>query len=132
MLTLKAVGLYTMNWGRKSALLMLAVVVLWTAIPASACLLAEHSTGQPDCCRGMARAFDSSSMCADGLCCQDHQQHAVVATVPLYSPELSQKLAVVPQQAGLQLRAFPGATHRNAFEAPPLKFPPGGAFALRI
>jgi hypothetical protein len=80
----------------------------------------------------MARAFDSSSMCADGLCCPAHQQHAVVATVPLYSPELSQKLAVVPQQAGLQLRALPGAMHRSAFETPPLKFPPGGAFALRI
>jgi hypothetical protein len=43
-----------------------------------------------------------------------------------------QRLAFVPHQAGLQLRTSSGASHRNAFEAPPLKFPPGGAFALRI
>jgi hypothetical protein len=71
-------------------------------------------------------------MCANGSCCQVHRQNAVVATVPLYSPEHAQKLAFVPHPAGLQSGAFSGARHRNAFEAPPLKFPPGGAFALRI
>jgi hypothetical protein len=121
-----------MNWGRKGALLMLAVVVLWTAIPASACLFAVHSTGRPDCCRGMALGFDSPSMCANSSCCQAERQSAVVPTAPLYSPEKSQRLAVAPHQAGLHLRAFPCAIHRNASEAPPLKFPPGGAFALRI
>jgi hypothetical protein len=121
-----------MNWGRKGALLMLAVVVLWTAIPASACLFAVHSTGQPDCCRGMAGEFDSPSMCANGSCCQAERQNAAVATAPLYSPEQSQKLAVAPHQPGLHLSAFSSAMHRNALETPPLKFPPGGAFALRI
>jgi hypothetical protein len=50
----------------------------------------------------------------------------------VYSPEQSQKLAVVLHQPGLHLRAFSCAMHRNASEAPPPKFPPGGAFALRI
>ena len=102
-----------MNWGRKGALLMLAVVVLWTAIPASACLFAVHSTGRPDCCRGMAGEFDSPSMCANGSCCQAERQNAAVATAPLYSPEQSQKLAVAPHQPGLHLRAFSSAMHRK-------------------
>jgi hypothetical protein len=121
-----------MNLDRKGALLMLAVVVLWAAIPASACLLAVHSTGQPDCCRRMVQEIDSPSMCASGSCCQAERQNAAVATAPLYSPEQAQKLAVAPHQPGLHLRAFSCAIHRNAFETPPLKFPPGGAFALRI
>jgi hypothetical protein len=121
-----------MNWGRKGALLMLAVVVLWTALPASACLLASHTTGQPDCCRGMAREFDSPSMCANHSCCQAERQNAAVATAPLYSPEQSQKLALVPHQPDLQLRGFSRAMHQNAFDTPPPKFQPDGAFALRI
>jgi hypothetical protein len=122
-----------MNLGRKGALLMLAVVVLWAAMPASACLLAVHSTGQPDCCRGMVQEFNSPSMCASGSCCQAERQNATVAAAPLYSPGQSQKLAVArPHQSGLRLRASACAIHRNAFETPPLKFPPGGAFALRI
>jgi hypothetical protein len=122
-----------MNWDRKGALLMLAVVVLWAAIPASACLLAVHSTGQPDCCRGMVQEFDSPLMCGSGSCCQAGRQNAAVAAAPLYSPKQSQRLAVAPpHQPGLHLRASSCAVHRNAFETPPLKFPPGGAFALRI
>jgi hypothetical protein len=121
-----------MNWGRKSALLMLSVVVLWTAVPACACLFAVHSTGHPDCCPGMAREFDSPSMCANASCCEAERQNAAVTTVSLYSSKQSQKLAVVPHQPGLHLRAFSYAMHRNAFDTPPLKFPPGGAFALRI
>jgi hypothetical protein len=121
-----------MNWGRKGALLMLAVVVLWTALPAYACLLAAHSTGQPDCCREMAREIDSPLMCANPSCCKAERQNAAVATAPLYSPERWQKLAFVPHLADLQLGAFSGTKHRNDFETTPLKFQPDGAFALRL
>ena len=132
MLTAETRDFDAMNWGRKSAMLMLAVVVLWTALPAYACMLAAHSTGEPECCSGMAREFDSSSMCANPSCCQAERQNAAVATAPLYSSEQSQKLAFVPRQADLQLRAFSGVKQRNAFETPPLKFQPDGAFALRL
>jgi hypothetical protein len=121
-----------MDLGRKGALLMLAVVVLWTAMPVSACLPAAHSTGQPDCCRGMEPGCDAPTMPASTSCCQTHQQSVAVATVPLYSPQHSQKLAFAPIYAGLQLPIFSGVAHRNAFETPPSKSPPGGAFALRI
>jgi len=121
-----------MNWGRKGALLLLTVVVLWTAMPASACLLAVNATGQPDCCRGMKPGCDEPSMPAKVSCCQTYQQNAAVATAPLYSLQHSQKMALGSLQDGLQLPAFSGTTPGDAFDTPPLKFPPGGAFALRI
>jgi len=121
-----------MNWGRKGAFLMLAVVALWTTIPASACLLAQHSTGQPDCCRGMVLELDSPSTCANSSCCQAKQQNKPIASTPLYSPEQSLKLAILPHQPDLQLGGLLRAMHPNASDAPPLTSPPGGAFALRI
>jgi hypothetical protein len=42
------------------------------------------------------------------------------------------KLTFAQHQDDLQLRAFSRATHGNRFEAPPPKFQPDGAFALRI
>jgi hypothetical protein len=63
-------------------LLMLAVVVFWTAAPGFACLPAMHPS--------------------------------------------------VPHQAGLESAASPGAGYRNAFQAPPPKFPPGCSSILRI
>ena len=65
-------------------------------------------------------------------CCQFHGRNAALTPVSPFSSQQVQRLAFVPHQAGLQLRTSSGASHRNAFEAPPLKFPPGGAFALRI
>ena len=121
-----------MNWGRKGALLMLAVVVLWTALPASACLLAVHSAGHADCCHSLVRECGSPSMCANALCCQTHRQNDAASAVPVYSAQQSQKASFVPQQAGLQFRAASDAGTRPAFEAPPPKFQPDGAFALRI
>jgi hypothetical protein len=121
-----------MNWGRKGALLLLAVAVFWTPIPAFACLFAGHSTAQLDCCRGMAHASDSSSICANDSCCQAERQNAAVTTGPLYSLEQSQKLAVMPHQPGSLLRASSCAEPLNAFKTPPPKFPPGGALALRV
>jgi hypothetical protein len=132
MLTLESGDLNTMNWGRKGALSMLVVAVLWTAMPVSACLLTMQPAGRPACCHGMAQDCDSSAMCASGSCCQAERQNAAVAPVLPYSLEHLQKLALVALPAVLQPPATPAASHPIAFEAPPPKFPPGGAFALRI
>lgn len=121
-----------MNWGRKGALLMLAVVVFWAASPASTCLLASHSAGQPNCCGGMALSCDSPGMGADSSCCRVQGNNPAFTPVPSFSVWHSQKLAAVEHQAGLELPAAPGGGYGNALETPPPKFPPGGAFALRI
>ncbi len=111
---------------------MLSVVVSWTAIPASACLLTINPTAQPDCCRAMAQECGSPGMGADASCCEVQRQDAAVTPVPLYSFEHSHKPALVTHQAGLLSLVSSGAVYRNTSEAPPPKFPPGGAFSLRI
>src|ERR1035438_9509647 len=74
MLTAGIWDLYTMNWDRKGILLMLAVVVLWAAAPASACLLGTRHSSPPACCRAMAKDCDTPTMGADSSCCQIHDK----------------------------------------------------------
>jgi hypothetical protein len=125
-----------MNLGRKGALLMLAVVAFSAAVPVlapmSACLLGTRHASQHDCCRAMAATSDSPAMSANSSCCQTQGQNPAVPSVPPYSFGHSQKLALVTHEAQVELPVVPGTAYPNALESPPLKFPPGGAFALRI
>lgn len=132
MLAIETQGLQPMNWGRKGAMLMLAVVVLWTAMPAAACLLPARSAGLPDCCRGMEQGGGSPSMSADNSCCK--VQHRDSATVPAfpYSANQSQKLAFVLNVADVEAPASSRAGYRNALESPPPKRSSGGSSILRI
>ena len=111
---------------------MLAVVVFWTAMPASACLLARRPMGQRDCCRAMAKACNSPAMGADGSCCKVRGSNPAQVSVQQYSAGQSQEPAALPHQAAINPPADSGSGYMNALEAPPPKFPPGGAFALRI
>jgi hypothetical protein len=120
-----------MNWGRKGTLLMLTVVVIWAAMPASACLLGSHSAALPDCCHTTAQGCDSPGMGAGNSCCQIREKIPAIITVTPYTTEHAQNLALVTHHAGLELLAAHGPAYGNTQEAPP-QFPPGGAFALRI
>jgi hypothetical protein len=121
----------TINWRRKGALLMLAVVVFWAAMPASACLLGSQSAAVPDCCRATAQGCDSPGMGAGNSCCQVRGKIPAVTPVPPFTTERAQKLILVPLHAGLELLAAPGPVYGNVHATPP-QFPPGHAFALRI
>jgi len=132
MLTVEDYGPYTMIWRRKGAMLLLAIVVFWTALPASACLLTGRSTAQRDCCRAMAKACSSTVAGASGACCQIHGSNPAQVPVQPNSPAQSFETADLPGQAALVAPAIAVSGSTNAFEAPPPQFPPGGAFALRI
>lgn len=119
-----------MAWGRKGALLMLSVVVFWAAMPASACLLWAHSS-RPSCCGTMGQGCDSPGMGAANSCCQIQGKNPAVPSVPPYTPELAQRLLLVPYHGGLELAVGYIPVYGNVHETPP-QFPPGGAFALRI
>lgn len=125
-----------MNWGRKGALLMLAVVAFWATTsvlaPVSACLLGTRHASQPDCCRAMAQACDSPAMSANDSCCQARGENPAVPSVPPNTERHLQTLAFVARGAGMGLLQTPGAAYVHVLESPPLKLPPGGAFALRI
>jgi hypothetical protein len=129
---IKAGKLLTMNWGRKGALLMLAVVALWAAIPASACLLTKPPAEQPDCCCGMAQDCPMAGMSVDAPCCQFHGKNTAVVPVSPFSSQRVHRLAFVPHQATLEPTAASGAGWRNALEAPPPGFSPGSVSILRI
>ncbi len=130
---MEAGNLFTMNWSRKGALLMLAVVVLWTAMPASACLLGAQPAGQSACCRGMARDCPMRGMSMDAPCCQFHGGNAAAAPVSSFPSQRVQRLIFVTHQAGLEApTAAASAGWRNALKAPPPKTPPGSVSQLRI
>jgi hypothetical protein len=120
-----------MVWGRKGALLMLSVVVLWAAMPASACLLGAHSTTVPSCCGAAAQGCDSPGMGAADSCCQIQGKSPAVPPVPPYTLDQAQNLALVPNQVGLEPLVAHGPAYGNERKTPP-QYPPGGAFALRI
>jgi hypothetical protein len=124
--------IFTLNWSRKSALLMLAVVALWAAMPATACLLTAQPAGQPDCCRAMAQDCPMAGMSMDAPCCQFHGKNIAVVPISPFSSQRVQRLIFVPQQTGQEPSAAPCAGWRNALEAPPPKFSPGAVSILRI
>jgi hypothetical protein len=134
MLTIEIRSHDTLNWGRKSALLMLAMTVFWTAMPASACLIAMPASGQRACCgpETMTLALDQAGMTANGSCCNVDRQNPGVTPVPLSSSERSQRLAFLPSQYNLQASTCQGALCPNALETPPPKSSLGGVSILRI
>lgn len=121
-----------MNWGRKGAFVMLALVVVWTALPVSTCLLAMQPAGQAACCRGMAQDCPMPSMGMNASCCQVRGTDVFVAPVLPYSPEHSLRLAFIPGETRVEPSAAPSTGWRNAFEAPPPKSSPGVHSILRI
>jgi hypothetical protein len=122
-----------MNWGRKGAFWMVVVAVLWTATPASACVLAMmQPSGRPACCRAMVQDCTMSEMCTDASCCRISGRDAAVAPIPPYTPERSQKLALAPNPASLEPPAASSAICRNVLDVSPPKFSSGSISVLRI
>ena len=121
-----------MRIGRTCAFLMLAMAVLWTAMPAFACLLNMHPTGQHACCIEMAPHRDTAGMAADRDCCRAQGQNIALATVPPCAPQHSEKLALIPHEAGLDAPSTLGFQFRSALESPPPRASSGGGFILRI
>jgi len=111
---------------------LLAVVVFWTALPASACLLTGRSTAQRECCRAMAKACSSAVTGASGACCKIRGSNPAQVPVQPNAPVRSMETGALPCQIAIEASAVAISVSISAFAAPPPKLPPGGAFALRI
>jgi hypothetical protein len=88
---------YTMSMARRRGFLMVAVSVLWIAMPLSACL----STTLPHaCCRGMMQECGTSTAMAGRSCCELAQPDSAVpqgmASSSPIDPGLAQVDAAVP------------------------------------
>ena len=121
-----------MEWSRKGALLMLVVALLWSALPAAACLPAMQPSGQPACCRGMVPDCPMQGMNMGNSCCQIRPQNAAVTPDLPFSPEHLQKLVFVCHQASPGAFAIPGVLTLNMIESPPPDLSPGTSSILRI
>jgi hypothetical protein len=124
--------LFTVNWGRKGALLLLAIVVAWTTLPASACLFTARTAGRPACCSGMAQDCPMCGMGLNVCSCRIDGRNAAFTPVPPYSPEHAQPLAFVSPPTRFDLPAAARTGRRNALESPPPKFQSGSVSILRI
>lgn len=121
-----------MEWSRKGVLLLLAVVVSWTALPASACLLAMQPARHAACCHGMAKMCGSAGMGTQAACCRANPHNPTFAPVAPYASEHSQPSASLINQIdflGLVVRHL---GNWNDLEAPPPHLSPGGSSILRI
>src|SRR5271157_1651122 len=118
-----------MHMGRKGAILMLAIVVLWAAGPAVASIVPApcHS-----CCRAMMMDCDSATMSAAHPCCQLDSSGTAVPQGRVVAPE--------PQSGAVQsfASALPPDLDRVAgqsalsSEASPPRSPSGAGTILRI
>ena len=120
---------YTMSMGRKGAILMLAIVALWAAGPAIACMTSApcHS-----CCRAMMMDCDSVTMSAAHPCCQLHSsgtalpQSRVVAPEPQIGAAQSLASALPPDLDRLASQCL------RSSNAPPPRSQSGVSTILRI
>lgn len=112
---------------------MLAIVVLWAASPAVACLLPARpmTPAEHECCQKMAQQCGSSMMPASHTCCQAQQDHTAVSPVPTYSPTRPFSVALVPHTASLLMAPVLFARELPAFDSPP-GAAPGSTSILRI
>jgi len=115
--------------GRKGAVLMLAIVALWVAAPAFACM-----TPAPchPCCRAMAMDCDSATMSAAHPCCLLHSSGTAAPQSRVVVP--GAKVGAVQSLAS----SLPADLDRLAGQtpvftkAPPPQSPSGANTILRI
>lgn len=119
---------YTMSMGRKGAILMLAVVALWAAVPALACLAPAPCH---QCCRAMMTDCDTA-MIAAHPCCQMQSSNTAVppgqAAATDLAPSSTQTLmwVILPNPKGL------AGQGPNLSKAPPPRSLSGASAILRI
>ena len=78
--------LAVMNWLRKRALLVLALMVIWTALPSLACAIPANETQLPACCCGMGHSCTHMKD-MHGSCCHLNHQNPAMEAIPPFSPE---------------------------------------------
>jgi len=118
--------------GRQRAWLMLAMTILWIAIPASACLQAMQPTGQHACCHSMAQTCAPATMNADNSCCQVNPQNRAIHLALPYFSEHAQPFAFVSHPVRLPAPGMKSARCVQALAPIPSILPSANTSILRI
>ena len=124
-------GNYPMNWPRKTVLLLMALMMFWTTVPAVACAFSASQAGRPECCRNMA-ADCTRMMSAERPCCQLSPQRSTVEVTPLFSPEQNHQVFLAAYSAGLQFASGNEVSLVGALNRPMPNASPGSSTILRI
>ncbi len=120
------------NSSRQRTWLMLAMTILWIAIPAFACLPALQPTGQHACCHSMARACAPATVSADNSCCRVHPQNLAIHLALPYFSEHAQQFAFVSHPIHLPVPATKNASGVQAFAPVPSILSSANTSILRI
>jgi hypothetical protein len=117
-----------MQMGRKGALVLLALVALWAAKPAFACLTAVTP---PSCCQGTMPGCDDSTTMANMTCCQSQSpENAIPAAMAAACSAPAVQMVTLPVDAVDSAQAAGViASVAGASPSPP---PPGFSSILRI
>lgn len=112
---------YIVSLKRKAGFVMLIAAVLWTAMPASACVPVPCSMGQLACCSRMVQECPAAGMTANDSCCNIDGQIPVVSPAPFYSSDHSQRSVLAEHCLFLPAAFAPHAAQRNSIETSPPK-----------
>lgn len=121
-----------MHNGRKGAFLLLVIAVLWSAMPAAACLFESHAMSPLACCRAMAPNCPMHGTDMSSTCCQvQPEQAAAIADVPILPKQVHAPACPLfaPEAVVPILMAVHGW---NLPEASPPGISPGAKSILRI
>lgn len=111
-----------MHVGRKGAFVLLAIVVLWAATPALACLM---PSAHPSCCQGMSMQNCSApAMMQCGDCCSVHPADAPLLPGSAGAIDHLAGSVTSPASTALALSPAAGQVTLLVSESP---LPPGSA-----
>jgi hypothetical protein len=116
---------------RKSALLLLVLVVTWTMTPLLTCALAPGRAHMPACCRAMAQHCDQATGMS-GVCCTAQKPELPATPVTTLSLESSHEAAFMPVGMAPQTETASTAELRSADLGPLPDTSPGRTSILRI
>jgi hypothetical protein len=116
---------------RKGALLLLVLMVTWTATPLLVCAATSSRAHVPPCCRAMAQPCGQATLMS-GSCCTVEKTQLPVEPVTTLSLESSHNVAFVPAGAGPEVQTASAAQLRAADAAPAPDTSPGRTSILRI
>ena len=119
-----------MRVGTKNAWMMLAIMVLWTALPGLDCFTpAPHQ----DCCKHMMMQDCGSSMAmADPSCCKVHSSDQNIPPAQTARPEGATVPAHVYLAVSFDLAALDSTNSAPVTETPPRTAASGRISILRI
>lgn len=116
---------------KSGALWLMMVLVLWTVVPSSACLLTARGTAHRACCQQKAPDC-SRAMCSDGNCCRMERGQTAAEPGAVFSVERGHELEFVPATIQPLLKSDAASELSTVASAPAPDTSPGKSSILRI